>query len=410
MRRIVFFSSLCVPQIAVKLAALASGHHIENPVWSTLLAGLAVISAATLLAWASELAEQDFSQGLALAFVALVAVLPEYAVDLYFAWNAGGDLSYAPYAVANMTGANRMLIGVGWSAISIIYYLRSGNKSFTVDAGQVSAIWALIIATTISFVIPIFGHVGLGVGLLLVVLFGFYMRAAAGQHSEEKLAEPFIENLMSRYSRPQLKRLYRALFIFSALTILASAESFAEGLLALGKQFGVEEFLLVQWLAPLASEAPELLVALMFAWRLHPRAGLGTLISSKVNQWTLLVGMIPMVYGLSVWWHGDAVAHSPWAMPLDARQSEELFLTSAQSLFATILFCNFNFSLLEASLLFGLFALQLAFPGQTIRLIFGFLYLALAFGWLIWDRRARRNLWKILFERATPKNHEEHRE
>ena len=34
-------------------------------------------------------------------------------------------------------------------------------------------------------------------------------------------------------------------------------------------------FLLVQWLAPLASEAPELLVAGLFAWRLNTNAGLG---------------------------------------------------------------------------------------------------------------------------------------
>ena len=64
-----------------------------------------------------ELAERDIPQALAILFLALVSVLPEYAVDLHFAWKAGKDPSYAAYAVANMTGANRLLIGLGWAAV-----------------------------------------------------------------------------------------------------------------------------------------------------------------------------------------------------------------------------------------------------------------------------------------------------
>ena len=43
--------------------------------------GLAVVGAAFLLAWAAEVLQLDVSQGLALAVLALIAVLPEYAVD-----------------------------------------------------------------------------------------------------------------------------------------------------------------------------------------------------------------------------------------------------------------------------------------------------------------------------------------
>ena len=78
--------------------------------------------------------------------------------------------------------------------------------------------------------------------------------------------------------------------VFAGAVILLCAEPFAEALVATGESLHVSEFLLVQWLAPLASEAPELLVAGLYAWRLNTNAGLGTLVSSKVNQWTLLVG------------------------------------------------------------------------------------------------------------------------
>ena len=64
-----------------------------------------------------------------------------------------------------------------------------------------------------------------------------------------------------------------ALFVVSALVILACAEPFAESLVDTGRRFGINEFLLVQWLAPLASESPEVLVAGALAWR--ARAGLG---------------------------------------------------------------------------------------------------------------------------------------
>jgi len=55
----------------------------------TALAGLAIMSAAFLLLWACDAAQADISQALALAAVALISVLPEYAVDMYFTWQAG---------------------------------------------------------------------------------------------------------------------------------------------------------------------------------------------------------------------------------------------------------------------------------------------------------------------------------
>src|SRR5438045_4804287 len=88
----------------------------------TLLSGLAIVSAAFLLTWCAEAAERDIPRTLALAGLALIAVLPEYAVDVTFAWKAGHDPSYAAFATANMTGSNRLLIGVGWAAVVAIFW------------------------------------------------------------------------------------------------------------------------------------------------------------------------------------------------------------------------------------------------------------------------------------------------
>ncbi|NCV23609.1 MAG: hypothetical protein EBV45_16960 [Chloroflexi bacterium] len=148
-----------------------------------------------------------------------------------------------------------------------------------------------------------------------------------------------------------------AMFVFATAVIFLSAHHFADGLVRTGKALGIDEFVLVQWLAPLASEAPEFLVALLFAWRGLAGAGLRTLISSTVNQWTLLVGTLGVVFRI-----GQHYALNPTSgagLPLDVRQSEELLLTSALSLFALAMIANFDLSIREAGALLGFFLFQL---------------------------------------------------
>jgi cation:H+ antiporter len=168
-----------------------------------------------------------------------------------------------------------------------------------------------------------------------------------------------------------------ALFVFAAAIILLVAEHFAEELVASGESLGIREFLLVQWLAPLASEAPELMVAGLYAWRLNTNAGLGTLVSSKVNQWTLLVGTLPIAFALA--------SSSGHGLPIDAEQRGELFLTAAQSAFAVGVLANLSMSVREASAVLGLFLAQFiigaAGPASIhdeTRIVTGVIYLILA--------------------------------
>jgi cation:H+ antiporter len=137
--------------------------------------------------------------------------------------------------------------------------------------------------------------------------------------------------------------------------ILANAAPFCEGLIGTGRVFHINEFLLVQWLAPIASEAPEFIVALVFTWRGQAGLALGSLLSAKLNQWTLLVGMIPGVYAVS---HGS-LAHP---LPADATQFSEILLTAAQSLLAVVLLAGLRLSIGGAMLLFGLFIGQFLLP------------------------------------------------
>ncbi|MBF0529043.1 MAG: sodium:calcium antiporter, partial [Deltaproteobacteria bacterium] len=54
-----------------------------NPPETTIIVGLAILAASFILMWACDAAQSDIPQTLALAIVALVAILPEYAVDMY---------------------------------------------------------------------------------------------------------------------------------------------------------------------------------------------------------------------------------------------------------------------------------------------------------------------------------------
>jgi cation:H+ antiporter len=282
--------------------------------------------------------------------------------------------------MANMTGANRLLIGVGWAAVVATYFLKTGKKSIELEPGHKNEILYLGLATIYSFLIPFKGRLDLLDAVAFIAIFVFYMRAASkAEHVEPELEGP---PAMIEGWGEGARRLFTMLFfLYSGFTIFIAAEPFAEGLLATGRTFGIEEFILVQWLAPLASESPEFIVAILFALKAQPGISMGALLSSKVNQWTLLIGMLPVVFMAS--------AGHLEPMHMDQRQIEEMFLTAAQSLFAVAVLANLSFSLFEATLIFVLFATQLFFPDPQFRFYYSWMYVIFAAGLLVIKKDAR---------------------
>ena len=322
---------LTVPGLALRFA-----HPDISPLWVALLSGLAILGASFLLTWACEVAQMDIPQAVAVAVVAFIAVLPEYAVDMYFTWMAGQhpESAYSHYAIANMTGANRLLIGVGWSAIVLIF------------AGRFHSAVAL--------------HDDKRTDVLFLAIYAWYIWIIARRPCEEEEPEGPAAVLAQLPKKSRLRTVI-GIFIFAAMVILCNAEPFSESLVASGKMLGVNEFLLVQWLAPIASEAPEFIVALMFAFRGNAGLALGSLLSSKLNQWTLLVGMIPGVYAVS------SGGLSP-SINLDTHQFQEILLTAGQSIFAVALLLDLRLHVREAFWLLVLFTAQLLSPLYDVQL------------------------------------------
>ena len=357
------------PGLVLAFSNVALAHPVE-----ALVFGLAIVGAAFILSWAAEVAQLDISAGLAIAVLALIAVLPEYAVDFVFAWqggnafeasgpaclpSGGGTESPCSLALANMTGANRLLIGIGWSLVVFIAWYRIRRR----DGAPAARAWEgvrlgrehsielayLAVATIYSLTLPLKHSITPLDAVVLISIFVLYtIRVAGSPSGEPHLIGP--ARYLGTFSVGRRRTAVVTMFVFAAGAIVLCAEPFAHALVRTGADIGVSEFFLVQWLAPLASEAPELLVAGLYAWRLNTDAGLGTLVSSKVNQWTLLVGTLPVVFAIaSGGMHG---------LPIEAQQREELFLTAAQSFFAVAVVANLSTSVREAWLLFGLFWAQ----------------------------------------------------
>lgn len=349
-------------------------HYHLAPVIGTIAFGVAIFGAAFMLSWAAEAAQIDISESLAVAILALIAVLPEYAVDFVFTWKAGAGYpeinEWHHYAIANMTGANRMLVGLGWPFILFLYVLAKKKKSIILDESQRVEIFYLAMATIYSFTIPLKGSLTIFDTLILVTIFALYTRRVAQMESQEpELVGPV--KIIANMKTVKRRLATAGLFLFAGFVIFYVAEPFAESIVEMGASFGIDRFLLVQWLAPIASESPEFIIAA--TWTLRGAAGsaLKALISSKVNQWTLLIGTIPLVFSISA---GQIVTFT-----LDDKQVHELWLTAAQSLFAVAVLVNLNLGRAEGLLLLGLFAAQFFFEGIRIEVAIVYVVLAIVF-------------------------------
>jgi cation:H+ antiporter len=364
-----------------------------------LLSGLAILGASFLLAWGAETAEEDVPRAFAIAVLAVLAVAPEYAVDALYAWGAGsggatieacaqfttqqmesaaeGTVAAACHdsnlAVANMTGANRILIGLGWSGIAIMTIYRATRtpdpsvesrsgflaSAVQLDKGISTEIAFLLAATLWAFLVPLGGGIDAFDTIALVGLYVAYIGIiikAGADAGEEHVGVPAY---FQRWAFPRRVAVVLFLFGYSATMIFLAVHPFAEGLEHLGQDLGIPEFFMIQWIAPLASESPELIVVSVLVFKSRATAGFNALISSKLNQWTLLIGTLSVVFSIA----GGAYG----VLPFEFKQSLEIWLTAAQSFFALAILINFEISVRESVVLLVLFVSQVLIEFLVLR-------------------------------------------
>jgi cation:H+ antiporter len=352
---------------------LFGGLGRENPLVVAAVTGLAIVAASMYLAWAVEALEGVVSQAVALAVLALIEVAPEYSFSVILAWQQRSDL-----VISSMTGSNRLLLGLGWPVILFLAWLGARRRRQPFDGIRLSRhqaveILFLLIASAYAFVIVLRGSVTLLDSLLLTALFAAYVLAALRMPPGDEAGEPAAGIGGKVRALPPLPRALAVggFLLFGAFVIFFGAEPFIDGVIGVAKNFGISQFFLIQWVAPFLSEFPESLTAFLWAATVvHAPRAMANLVSSKLNQWTLLIASIPAAYSLSL--------GRPAAMPLSGLGQEELLLTAAQSLLGVLLLTELHFSKLEAVLLLALFTVQFVLPLEPVRLVIAGVYLALA--------------------------------
>jgi cation:H+ antiporter len=385
-------TTAAVPAGLLRILQLSGGEnqHLTSGL-GILVFGLGICAAAFLLTWAAEALQLDIPPGLALAVLATIAVLPEYAVDLYFAWQAGADPTgpYVAYATANMTGANRLLVGLAWPLVALLFWSKQRQQGIVFQKGLSLELLFMGAAALYVFTIPFTSNIALWDSAVLISLFCLYIWLSTKTGREEPvLVGP--PNTIGALSKPARRSVVAFLFLYAASIILASAKPFAEGLLQFGTNLGIDEFIMVQWAAPLASEMPEIIIAAIFTLRGMSPAAMTTLISAKVNQMTLLVGTLPIAYLLSM------EQFQVTGLPLDIRQIDEIWLTAAQALFGVVLLLRFRITGIGGLVLFLLWVTQLGFIAPVARQVYTGIYLTLALLLLAVDRERVRELGHLI--------------
>ena len=360
----------------------------------------AVIAASLLIAWAAEASEFSISKGLALAIVAIVQTIPEYFVEGTIAWKAGKDPlnctvdCWIPNVIANFTGANRLLTGLGWPLIMFTVMVqkrrngRAGPTSIALRKEQSVEIVFMLGSSLYYLSVILRGELSLLDSLILGVTFVGYMwllfRLPTEKDGQEEVLEGPPRALMEVKSVARRLTAIVGLFVFAALTFVFVTDAFVESIRSIAVSFLVPflgsgaVFFSIQWIAPVLSEFPEKVSA--FNWartiRLAPTALLNFM-SSSVNELTALVALIPIVFVIS---SGSVTGTIP-----TSQHDVEIFLTMAQSLYACAALIDLEYNVSNATILFVLWVISTAFV--EIRLVVGIVFLILAVAEVIVQRK-----------------------
>jgi cation:H+ antiporter len=324
----------------------------------------AVIAAALLISWGAEAAQFSVSQGLAVALIALLQVVPEFMVEAVIAWQAG-KTGHLDLVFANASGSNRLLTGFGWPLIffvtDVFHRRQHGRPLEALHLRPEHAVEVVALLAASSWYLVLLGRgelslldsVVLGGGFALYLWILLRLPAEEEEGKEELLAPSRLLVDLPRWPR---RGALLFLFALGGTVMWAVAHPFLDAMKEVAVVVGVSQFAFVQWVAPFLTEFPEKVTAVYWSQtvRLAPMALLN-MVSSTVNQYTALVAMIPIAFTLS--------AGHARGIPMDPLHKTEIFLSFATTLYGVACLLKFRFTRANANLMIALFALQFFYKG-----------------------------------------------
>jgi cation:H+ antiporter len=369
-----------------------------------------ILLSAFLVAWGAEAAQFLISQGLALAILAWLQTLPEFAVEAVIAWDAGKNPERAHLAIANLTGAIRLLLGLGWPMIYFVFAIygrRRGESTPCIRLEREHAVEVVgLLPPLLYFVVIVWKQsISWVDAIVLLALYVAYLLVLlkAPPHSSEKLSDaPRVSQWAYRQRGWRQKAAVGGLFAAGGFLLYVTAHPFLESMLALAALFGVSQFVLVQWVAPFLSEFPEKVSAFLWAKRVsHAPMALMNMVSSNINQWTVLAAMIPLVYGYSHYHHTGT-----WAdFHFDADQRLEIILTLLQTALGIVVLANMEFDWFDATALFVLWVVQFLSPQlrEEVSVAYALWIVILVIGFVVRGHalRAPQYFWEALTKKRS---------
>lgn len=318
-----------------------------------------ILFASIVIAWGAESAQFFVAQGFALAVLAWMQTLPEFAVEAVLAWRQQMHLM-----LAGLTGALRLLTGLAWPMIyltsAIVHRKRTGRPLRRIQLKPDHSVEVVGVVVPLLYAIVIWWKATLAIpdAVVLVIIYLAYLALLTKLPPEREEGIEDLEGISRRIvlARPPVRKTAIAVcFLAGGVIIYFTAEPFLGSLVALAISLGIPSFYVIQWLAPVVSEFPEMLSTFYFA-RQEEKAGMAlmNIVSSNINQWTLLVSVLPIVYSIS--------RHSISTIALDAGQRRELLLTIGQSLIGAVFLINMKFEWWEAITMLALFIAQFLLP------------------------------------------------
>jgi cation:H+ antiporter len=349
---------LCKPLIFAFLFAAAAEPIREVSPFTAVWTTPCILASAMFIAWGAESAQFFIAQGFALAILAWLQTLPEFAVEAVLAWH-----QQVAYLMANLTGALRLLTGLGWPMIyasaALFHRRKTGRPLRKVELEAQHSVQVVGLAAALAYAAVIWAKGTLHPydAVALIGIYGAYLMVLGKMppQAEEGIDElELIPRTVVLSPRPRRIALIAMLFIAGGALIYFTAEPFLASLLALAAAAAIPNFVFIQWVAPFVSEFPEMMSTFYFARTVTgaPMA-LMNMVSSNINQWTLLMAMLPLVYSAS---RGISSV-----IPLDAHQELELLMTIGQALVGMLFLVNMVREWWEAAVLFVLWAVQFGF-------------------------------------------------
>ena len=335
--------------------------------WAALWTAPCILVASVLITWGAESAQFFVAQGFALAILAWMQTLPEFAVEAVLAWKQQTAL-----LLANLTGALRLLTGLVWPFIyataAIMHRKRTGKPLGRIRLDRNHSVEVVALVFPLLYALLIWWKAELHIydAIALVAAYAGYLLLLTKlpPESHEAINElEAVPRTIVTARRPWRIAGIAACFVSGGVLIYFTAEPFLGSLVAVAGAIGIPSFLVIQWFAPIVSEFPEIASTFYFARQEESAStAIMNIASSNINQWTLLVAMLPVVYSMS--------RGTPSGFALDPQQRAELLLTIGQSLTGMIFLINMEFAWWEALAMFVLFAAQFALPvffGDGIR-------------------------------------------